>query len=136
MIMTDLVTGSLALAAVDDLASIGLEAGSFAGARAIPAHLAGEFEAGVHVARSRVVAAAVVPSSAIGAGIHAGLRGSFFAFGIALALKAIATSDEAGVARGSQIRRDVPGGGVPPFPGLGGACGNTSCTGTTIACRK
>ena len=134
--MTDLETGSLALAAFNDLASIGFGAGSFAGARTIPAHLASEAKTGVGDARSRIVAAAVIPTSAIGAGIVAGRRGSWIAFGIALALKALATSDEAGVACGSQIRRDVPGSGVPPFSGLGGACGNTSCTGTTIACRK
>ena len=135
-IISDHIARSFALAAVDDLVNIGILAGLVSPtAGAISAHLAGEAETGVGGACSRIVAAAVIPTSAIGASIVAGRRGSWIAFGIALALKALATSNEAGVACGSQIRRDVPGSGVPPFSGLGGACGNTSCTGTTIACQ-
>ena len=70
---TDLETGIASLAAVDDLVDTGFVAGIVSpAARAILAHLTSEKEAGVHIARSRVVAAAVVPTSAICAGIHAG----------------------------------------------------------------
>ena len=117
------VAGPAALAAVDDLRYGRVDAGGIARAGPVLAHPAREADAGIGAAAVATTVAAVT-----GAGCLAGGGGRSDA--VVIADEAVTALDEAGGARGRQVRRDVPGGRIPPLSDLGGACGNTSCTAT------